>query len=216
MRLLLWKSDAVFRHFCNAPAITGIAAQLLRSDKLNLLYDQMFSIEPGSGDRTVWHHDLPYWPVMGRQIVTVWIAFDHVTKENAGLEFVRGSHTWDKALQPITESDDGQTMVPFDSAGDDRFEYVLTPDFVAERDAYDFLSFDLEPGDALAFHPLTVHGSGPNTTTDRQRRAYSMRFTGSEIRYYDGPVWNTYIANSSLRTGDLLDSDAYPVVYDAR
>ena len=216
MRLRLWERDEVFKHFCNAPSITGIAAQLLRSDKLNVLYDQMFSIEPGSGDRTNWHHDLPYWPVTGQQIVTIWLAFDRVTKDNAGLEFVRGSHLWDKQFQPMTIGDDGRTLVPFDSTGDDRFEYVSAPDFDAERHNYDFLSFDLEPGDALAFHPLTVHGSYPNTTTDMPRRAYAMRFTGREIRYYDGPVWNTYIMNPSLKTGDLLDSDQYPIVFDAR
>lgn len=215
MRLRLWEKDEVFKHFCTASAVPGIAAQLVRSDKMNLLYDQMFSIEPGSGDRTPWHNDLPYWPVRGRQVVTIWLAFDRIVKLNGALEFIRGSNRWDKRFRPFSVADEsGHTQEPFDSGLDD--EFVPLPDFDAERDKHEFMSFDLEPGDAIAFHALTVHASYPNTSTDMPRRAYSIRVTGSEVRYYAGPVWNVYIVNRSLKTGDVLDSDQYPVVFDAR
>ena len=213
MRMRVWEKDDVLKHLCTASSIPAIAAQLARSDKMNLLYDQLFAIEPGSGDRTIWHHDLPWWPFRGRQFVTIWLALDRIVKENGGLEFIRGSHRWDERFQPGS-SIDGQTYEPYDSGVDDGF--VPTPDFDAERDQHEFLSFDLEPGDALAFHALTVHGSHVNSTTDMRRRAYSMRFAGSDVRYYAGPVFNVYIQNPSLKTGDVLDSEQYPVVFDAR
>ena len=190
---------------------TGVES--LDSDKMNLLYDQLFSIEPGSEDRTIWHHDLPYWPIRGRQVVTIWLALDRIVKENGGLEFIRGSHLWGQRFQPMSTTD-GQTYEPFDSGRDDGF--VPAPDFDAERDKYEFISFDVDPGDAIAFHALTVHGSHLNATADMKRRAYSMRFTGDDVRYYAGPVWNVYIRNPSLKTGDLMDSGQYPVVFDAR
>ena len=37
------------------------------------------------------------------------------------------------------------------------------PDIDANRDKYELLSWDLEPGDVLMFHPLIVHGSPGNT-----------------------------------------------------
>ena len=61
-----------------------------------------------------------------------------------------------------------------------------------------------------------VHSSYPNTSTDLQRRAYAMRFMGREVRYYAGPVWNVYIMNPTLKTGDPLDSEQYPIVYQAQ
>lgn len=213
MKLRVWEVDDVFKQFCFSSVITGIAAQLTESDKLNLLYDQMFNIAPGSGDRTVWHNDLPYWPVRGDQVVSIWMAFDRVVKENGALEFIRGSHRWDTKFQPVQTADDGDTQL-YESGRDDG--HVPTPDFEDERDKYDMITFDLEAGDALAFHPLMVHSSYPNTSVDLQRRAYAMRFMGREVRYYDGPVWNVYIMNPTLKTGDPLDSEQYPIVYQAQ
>ena len=212
LQLRLWEKDDVLKYFCTESPAPEIAAQLVHSGKMNLLYDQMLAIEPGSGDRTMWHHDLPYWPIRGHKVVTIWLALDRIVKENGGLEFVRGSHLWGKQFYPLSVTDEN-TYEPFDSGRDDGF--VLAPDYDAERDMFEFISFDVEPGDAIAFHALTVHGSHVNATTDMKRRAYSMRFTGDDVRYYAGPVWNVYIRNPSLKTGDPMDSEQYPVVFDA-
>ena len=59
MKLRVWENDDVFRHLATLSSIPNIAARLVRSQKINLLYDQMFNLAPRSGDRTVWHHDLP-------------------------------------------------------------------------------------------------------------------------------------------------------------
>ena len=174
----------------------------------------MFNIAPSSGEFTPWHHDLPFWPVSGLQVVTIWLAFDRVVEANGAMKFIRGSHRWGKRFRPYSTLDSGVTREQFEPATDDGSEPV--PDFDAEPDRYEILSFDLEPGDAIAFHALTVHASSPNTTLDKQRRAYAMRFTGDEVRYDDRPVWNVYIVNPTLNTGDSLDSDQYPVVYDVR
>ena len=212
MKLRVWENHEVFRHFCYDESITGIAAQLTKSQKLNLLYDQMFNIAPGSGDRTVFHNDLPYWPIRGRQVVTIWVAFDKVVKENGAMEFFRGSHLWEKRYRPVSTNGPGTEFIPFESTD----PYDTEPDWEAEREKHETLMYELEPGDALAFHPLVVHGSNANVSHDMQRRAYAMRFTGTEVTYYDGPVWNVYIMNPALKTGDPLDSTQYPTVYDAR
>jgi len=46
---------------------------------------------------------------------------------------------------------------------------MLTP--VLLKDA-DIIGPDMEPGDALFFHGRIIHGSYPNTTTDRWRRTF--------------------------------------------
>ena len=156
----------------------------------------------------------PIGRCLDSQAATIWLALDKIDKSNGGMELIPGSHRWGKRFQPLTSDDDELTHKRLDSDAKDGFSPI--PDFDAERDKYEFLSFDVEPGDAIAFHALTVHGSHPNTSNDMPRRAYAIRFTGSEVRYYDGPVWNPYIVNPSLKTGDVLDSDQYPVVFDAR
>ena len=51
--------------------------------------DQVFAKAPGEGSRTGWHNDLPYWPLKGWQVLTVWVSLDPITRENGALEFIR-------------------------------------------------------------------------------------------------------------------------------
>ena len=43
------------------------------------------------------------------------------------------------------------------------------------------LEWEVEPGDAVAFHGRTIHGAPGNPYSDRQRRVLSLRWVG-EVR----------------------------------
>ena len=47
---------------------------------------------PGDGKRVSWHQDASYWPLTPSKAVTVWLAIDDATVENACMRFVPGSH----------------------------------------------------------------------------------------------------------------------------
>ena len=94
-------------------------------------------------------------------------------------------------------------------------DYEPMPDISATRDQYDFLSEDMTPGDVLCFHALTVHGGGGNDTSDRRRRAYSVRYTGDDVVYDRRSSTMTELENPELETGDVLDSPLFPVVWRA-
>lgn len=211
LRLRVWESDPDLRDFCMDSPVPAIAAQLLHTDKINMLYDQVFVKEPGTDAPTPWHNDQPYWPVRGSQVVTLWIAFDPVTLENGGLEFIRGSHKLSKWYRPYTSDDSGNVTEQFHGDEDDSYDEL--PDFNTDRDQYEILSWEMKPGDAIAFHALTVHGARGNKRRDARRRAYAIRMTGRDVRYYGGKVWNQYIMNPALKTGDPLDSTQYPVLF---
>lgn len=209
-RSRLWMNDDTFNALCTASAVPEIAAQLLRSKKVNLFYDQLFAMRPGSDTPTPWHNDLPYWPLTGRQAMTVWLAFDRIVKENGALEFIRGSHRWDLQYEPFAGyGDDG----PLDFESEEK--YIPMPDFDRERDQHELVTFDLNPGDAVAFHCLVVHCSFGNTRPDMHRRGYAIRVTGDDVRYFERPV-PSLCPNDTLRTGDPLDSEGCPVIFDAR
>ena len=72
----------------------------MRSATVNLLYDQLFVKEPGSSERTPWHQDLPYWPVEGDQILSIWVPFDAATPDNGVVTYVKGSHLWGQKYRP--------------------------------------------------------------------------------------------------------------------
>ena len=142
--------------------------------------------------------------------MSFWVALDTVTVDSGGLEFIKGSHLWDKWYQPETF---GKT------SGHGEYErnpdYVDIPDIQAMRDRYEIISWDLEPGDVYAFHAMTVHGAGGNLRFDVRRRGYTVRYCGDDAVYDTRKGTQGHLRSESHRDGDQLDSDQYPLVWNA-
>ncbi len=205
--LRLWESDDTFRDFCFHSLLPGLARQFFGAQKVNLLYDQLFVKEAGTMNRTRWHNDQPYWPIRGSQVLSFWVALDKTTTESGALEFIRGSHLWDRWFQP-EKFGKAATAPEYEQ----NLAYEPIPDIEATRSAYDIISWDLEPGDVYVFHGLTVHGAGGNATINRRRRGYTVRYTGDDIVYDTRSGTNNHLRNTALKDGDALDSEQYPVV----
>lgn len=206
--LRVWQSDEDFRAFCLDSHLPAVAARFFGSGRVNLLYDQLFVKEAETGNRTRWHNDQPYWAVRGWQVMSFWIALDPVTQDSGALEFVRGSHKWGKWFQPERF---GKTTAHDDYERNP--DYVEIPDIEAARGDYDILSWDLEPGDAYAFHALTVHGAGGNDRADRRRRGYTVRYTGDDAVYDSRPGTNAHLRSERLKDGDPLGGEQFPLVW---
>jgi len=206
--IYLWRNDPDFRACALESPLPKLAAQLLDTAKVNLLYDQLF-IKPPKGDPTPWHHDLPYWPIEGNSVVSLWLALSDVTLQNGGLEFIRGSHLWGRSIRTFSvDYDDGRYVEPVATT-----DAEPVPDFEAERDNYHILHWDLKAGDAVAFHALTLHHAPGNSDTKESRKGYALRFMGSEVRYKETTGMNQRVFNPELREGDTMDSELYPVAF---
>ena len=204
----LWEQDPDFADYCLNSPLPELAAAFLKTDKVNLFYDQLFVKEPGTSDRTRWHNDQPYWPVRGRQVMSFWLALDPVTKESGALEFIAGSHRWGRWFQPEPFAEGAP---PYERNPD----YEPIPDFDADRDRHEIVSWEMAPGDVIAFHAMIVHGAGGNLTADRRRRGYTVRYCGDDAVYYAGPGVHHGIRNPTLEDGAPLTSDQYPMVWTA-
>ena len=51
----------------------------------------------------------------------------------------------------------------------------------------DPVEIEMAPGDVLFFNSLTIHGSLPNTTHDRWRRAWVCHYRGTRSEPFDPP-----------------------------
>ena len=206
--LRIWQNDADFRAFCLHSSLPAIARAFLRTERMNLLYDQLFVKEAETSNRTRWHNDQPYWPVRGWQVLSIWVALDRTTAENGALEFICGSHKWERWFQPetfgITESIDAYERNP---------DYEDIPDIEAARRDYEIVSWDLEPGDVYVFHGMTVHGSPGNIRKDRRRRGYAVRYVGDDVTYDPRKGVSQPILNELLEAGDSMTSEQNPLVY---
>ena len=88
----VWANVPAVRKFMTDSPAPQTTAAVMALDKVNLLFDQILSKEPATSTQTVWHHDAAYWPVLGEQIFTLWLALDPVTAANGAVEYVKGSH----------------------------------------------------------------------------------------------------------------------------
>ena len=58
------------------------------------------------------------------------------------------------------------------------------PDIDADRDAWPIVGWAMEPGDAVAFNMLTLHGAAGSPT---RRRAFSLRVIGDDVTWAPRP-----------------------------
>ena len=74
------------------------------------------------------------------------------------------------------------------------------------------LEWEMEPGDAVAFHYRTLHGARGNMATTR-RRAFSLRLVGEDARYVErpGPTSPPFPGHGMV-TGQRLREDWFPVL----
>jgi ectoine hydroxylase-related dioxygenase (phytanoyl-CoA dioxygenase family) len=79
----------------------------------------------------------------------------------------------------------------------------------------DIREYEMEPGDAVAFHYGVLHGARGNTAGAR-RRAFSLRLVGDDARYVErqGPTSPPFPGHAMV-AGDTLREDWFPVIYEA-
>lgn len=174
MDIFLWKRIDILRDLIYYSPCAELARQLMASNEVRFFYDQMFIKEPGTDAPTPWHQDLSFWPISGEQICSFWIPCDPVNRDNSGLMYVKGSHRWQQRFKAISP-DYIATLI------DEEMEDI--PDINANPEKYELLDWDMEPGDILIFHPLTLHGSYGNASRVRCRRALALRWTGDDVVY---------------------------------
>jgi ectoine hydroxylase-related dioxygenase (phytanoyl-CoA dioxygenase family) len=201
----IWVNHPVFREFAFDAGLAASAAKIMGSSKVNFFYDHLFVKEPGSVERTPWHNDLPYWPVRGSQICSFWLALDTASDASGGLKYVRGSHRWGKLFEAVAASE--QDRHEWQGS---KFEPV--PDIDAHPEQYELLSWDLEPGDVLVHHALTLHGASGNSTQHRRRRGLATRWTGDDVVYDPRPGTMGLPYDPGLEAGAPLDSTLFPVM----
>jgi ectoine hydroxylase-related dioxygenase (phytanoyl-CoA dioxygenase family) len=201
-----WNRIDEYRQFMFASPAPALAAGLMRSDSVRIFHEHVLVKEPGTNKITPWHHDQPYYCVDGRQVCSMWIPLDPVAIETCP-QFVAGSHDWGRWFLPRKF-----TGVDYDH---DDAQLEPVPDIDANRDQYDIRSWALKPGDAIAFHYLTIHGA-PANLSDQRRRGFAARWLGDDTRYAkrSGETSPPFPGlDERLQVGDPLDTEEFPLVF---
>ncbi|MFT2090230.1 phytanoyl-CoA dioxygenase family protein [Paraglaciecola sp. 2405UD69-4] len=197
-----WTRIPEFEEVIRHSAAAEVAADLMKSNQVQVFHDHVLVKEAGTSKATPWHQDGPYYFVNGIQNVSFWSPMDPVTTN--GLRCVAGSHLWEKQVLPtrwLTESN----FYPNTN------DYMAVPD--PDAQGMDIKEWKMAAGDAIAFNFGILHGARGNTTGIR-RRAFSIRFVGDDARYIERPgPTSPPFPNHNMSSGQRLREDWFPVVF---
>ena len=202
-----WERFEGYESVIRGSRIGEVAARLMGSGTVRLHHDHLLVKEPGTTIRTPWHQDQPYYDIDGADTVSFWIPLDPVPREST-LEFVAGSHASGTWYMPRSFFDDRALVFEEGTLGE-------VPDVEADRDAFDILGWPLEPGDAVAFNMLTLHGAAGSPT---RRRAFSLRVVGDDVTWAPRPHRTSPPfpeVEGVLAAGDPLEHELFPVLWRA-
>ena len=200
-----WTRIPEFEQVIRKSAAAEVAARLMGSERVQMFHDHVLVKEPGTAKPTPWHTDGPYYFVEGRQTVSFWVPLDPVRE--ASLRCVAGSHLWPRDVLPTRWMAE-TNFYPGDH------DYIPVPD--PEAEGMRILEWEMEPGDAVAFHYRTLHGARGNTTTQR-RRAFSLRLVGEDARYVERPgPTSPPFPGHGMTPGERLREDWFPTIWRAQ
>ncbi len=152
VRLTLWNhpGDSIYGMFARCESMVRSAEALLGGEVYHY-HSKMIMKDARVGGAWAWHQDYGYWyqnGVLFPWLTSVFIAVDRATKENGCLQVIPRSHELGRISHGLTGEQAG--------ADPERVAAVL------ER--LPLQHVEMEPGDALFFHPNLLHRSDQNTS----------------------------------------------------
>ena len=209
-----WRRIPEYAAFVHEAPVAPMVARLMQSETAAFYHEHLLVKWPGTFKRTPWHHDQPYYPVDGHQTCSIWMPVDPMA-QSACVQFVRGSHNWGRWFVPrkfasesnYTLDEPGSTPMMKEI----RFEDV--PPIDEHPEQYDILSWDMEPGDVIAFHMLALHGAAGNHSLTHARRVLVTRWLGDDTRFATRPWEISPTVTGGLKPGDPMACDEFPLIW---
>ena len=152
IRLSLWNQpgEGIYGMFARCRRVVETCEQLL-NDEVYHYHSKMVMKDAWVGGAWAWHQDYGYWyhnGVLFPDLVSVFIAVDPSTRENGCLQVIPGSHRMGRVDHVLVGDQAG--------ADRERVEQVLR--------RLPLVYLEMDPGDAVFFHPNLLHRSDRNTS----------------------------------------------------
>ncbi len=222
-RTMFWDSQAwqgidAYRRFVFDSPAAAIAGELMQASTVTFFFDAVFVRSPGTQFSTPWHQDEPYWSVDGYNTCSLWMPLVPVSAENA-LSFVPGSHRMGKVFGQYDfgrlNADDRAEVdhVDFTAVADADF-----PDIDADRERWGVVSWDMQPGDCVAFNSRTMHGGSGRLPADVGLEVFTTKWLGDDVTIVFrecgmDPDHTREMTAAGLRPGDRPAGDLYPTIW---
>ena len=213
-----WQNIEEYKKFIfNSPA-AQICGRLTGSATINFFFDSVFVRSTGTQFETPWHQDEPYWSVEGHDSCSLWLPLVLV-KRKSSLSFVPGSHHLKSVFKQYNFGDlnperkKNVDQVDFSEIAEQEF-----PDINADSERFGVISWDMQPGDCIAFNGRTMHGGSGKLDDDCELRVFTTKWLGDDIRikfrdYGMDPDHSADMIEKGLKSGDRPGTDLYPQIW---
>lgn len=155
--------DPMSKRYLLHPRVREILTDILGEEPVAA--QSMFYFKPPGARGQELHQDQFYLAVEPGTCVAVWIAIDHCDAENGAMMIVPKTNHLDVACPDLADASKSFTK-----------HYVKPP--AGKKPVL----VEMEPGDALFFNGSAIHGSGPNRSKDRFRRAFICHYATGDAR----------------------------------
>lgn len=170
-KLLNFEDDSGFYSYVEHQNLLAVANDLIGKELYSLVTN-VFNKPPEVDGRHPLHQDLRYFRMRPpEKIVAAWTAISPCTRDNGCLAVVPKSHLLGALDHQLPDWD----FVNYAFYG------------VKDTNRLTRVHIEMEPGDTVFFHPLLVHGSGRNLTSEC-RRSISTHYASHECESPD-PDW---------------------------
>ncbi|HXD88106.1 MAG TPA: phytanoyl-CoA dioxygenase family protein [Urbifossiella sp.] len=161
VRLSLWNhpGDGIYGMFARCRRMVQSCEKLLGGEVYHY-HSKMILKDAKVGGAWTWHQDYGYWyqnGVLQPLLTSVFVAVDPCTRENGCLQVIRNSHHCGRINHVLSG----------DQAGADR---ERVDELLKRPEQFPLIYVEMNPGDALFFHPNLLHRSDQNRS-DRPRWA---------------------------------------------
>ncbi|HEX5150206.1 MAG TPA: phytanoyl-CoA dioxygenase family protein [Parafilimonas sp.] len=162
-----WRITPAYHDVLWNPRFVVAASQLLGNKPVRFWHDQLFYKPAKKGGVVAWHQDYSYWTrTKPLAHLTCWCGLDDSTQQNGCLQYVPGSHRWGLLDKPELA---GDLMGIMD---------YLTPQ---QQKEFKPVHVETKAGEAIFHHPLTLHGSGENKSS-QPRRAFVINVFADGVK----------------------------------
>jgi ectoine hydroxylase-related dioxygenase (phytanoyl-CoA dioxygenase family) len=173
-RLSLWFTPGsdVFGYMTRSKRMIDAIKPLLDSDSpVCHFHSKLMQKEPKVGGAWEWHQDYGYWYknqfMFPDQLISVMVALTEANKENGCLQLIEGSHKLGRVNHGFAGEQVGADMVMVNNA------------LQTMRLVY----CEIQPGDALIFHPNLFHRSEANLSDHPRWSVISCYNSQSNLAY---------------------------------
>jgi ectoine hydroxylase-related dioxygenase (phytanoyl-CoA dioxygenase family) len=202
-----WKSDSTIAKWVLSQELGQACARLGGWPGARVGQDDIWIKPPGVGCKEIaFHTDAPYiskWFLPNEDsMVTAWLALDDTSEETGTLQYVPGSHRWNKQME----------LGEFHAPDQDFRSPLQEASRAAGVDEVEIVHVNV-PAGGIAFHHQDLwHGSGMNRSSTQFRRNIAVHMLRSDVEW--GSTKTGYIYGRYRRQGEFaVDENFFPIVW---